>query len=61
MFSYTIVQLPFSAPQIVVRAGMYANVYIVVHQLQRQKCRNFPSTVFESNEHLFIGLRQQGC
>ena len=35
MFAYTIVHLEFCAAQIVVCALMYANVYLVVHQLQR--------------------------
>ena len=37
MFAYTIVHLTFRAPQIVVCACVYANVYLVVHLLQRQK------------------------
>ena len=35
MFAYTIVHLTFRAPQIVVRACVRANLYLVVHLLQR--------------------------
>ena len=31
MFAYTIVHLNFRVPEIVVRARVYANVYLVVH------------------------------
>ena len=90
MFAHTIMHLTFRAPQIVIRACVYANVYLNVHLLQIQKYfteqkvnlrfiplvinaepslgmqakkettdglrrtkqpDNFPSTVFESNEH----------
>ena len=37
MFAYMVVHLTFCAPQILDRARMYANVYLVVHILQRQK------------------------
>ena len=35
MFKYTIVHLTFAEPQTVIRARVYANVYLVVHQPQR--------------------------
>ena len=35
MFAYAIVHLAFPAPQIVVSACMYANVYLTVHLLQQ--------------------------
>ena len=37
MFLYIIAHLTYSAPQIVVRARVYANVYLAVHLLQRQR------------------------
>ena len=37
MFAYMIVHLTFRAPQIVFCAGVYANVYLAVHLLRRQK------------------------
>ena len=37
MFVYKIVHLTLRAPQIVVCAYMYANVYLTTHLLQRQK------------------------
>ena len=37
MFACTIVHLTFRAPQTVVRARLYANVYLAVHLPQRQK------------------------
>ena len=33
-FAYTIVHLTFPAPQIVIRARVYANVYLAMHLLQ---------------------------
>ena len=35
MFAYAIVHLAFPAPQIVVSACMYANMYLTVHLLQQ--------------------------
>ena len=37
MFAYKIVHLTFCEPQIAVCAHVYANVYLAVHLLQRQK------------------------
>ena len=37
MLAYTIVHFTFRAPQIVVPVRVYANVYLAVHLLQRQK------------------------
>ena len=35
MFGYMIVHLTFREPQVVVRARVYANVYLALHLLQR--------------------------
>ena len=37
VFTYTIVQLSFRAPQIVIRACMYANLYFAAHLQQEYK------------------------
>ena len=35
MFAYTIVHLKFRAPQVVIHAHVYANMYLALHLLQR--------------------------
>ena len=48
----TIVRLTFRAPQIVVRARVYANVFLAVHILQRQKYFRVEGKLqFYSNHH----------
>ena len=37
MFAYMIVHLRFHAPEIVIHTGVYANFYLTMHLLERQK------------------------